>query len=166
VALAIFTLAGPLQRGWARRAGTPASILARFSVRPSTSTAAPVSHVTLHTPFEARLAGTATQTQAGSGAIIDLSLRVKGGARGLLRIRLAGAPMSGGGLSLTGSQVDLLADGLPTVMDGKIVQLAGGDFVADVAGSGMMLRLHGALNIADAGAVSGTLHGTRVGRGA
>jgi hypothetical protein len=171
VGLLVFTLAGPLQRGWARRAGTPARLLGKPAV--AATSAAPRTrgqpvHQTLKAPFTASLSGTATQTNQPGGAIIDLSLRLSGGAHGKLRIRLAGAPLEGGGLSLTGSQVDLLADGLPSVMQGRIVSLAGQEFVAHVSdGSGGALSLHATLNIdSGSGAVSGTLHALPRGRGA
>jgi hypothetical protein len=163
VGIAIFTLAGPLQRGWARRAGTPATLLpktftpAASKVRASTSTAA-----TLSAPFSARLAGTVTQTAEPGGAIVDLKLRLTGGARGRLRIRLAGAPLNSGGLSMTGSQVDLLATGRTSVLEGQIVSLQGQQFVARVAdASGSVLNLRANLNIdQQTGVVSGTLSAT------
>lgn len=159
--IAVFTLAGPLQQGWARRAGTPSKLLPRrtataFTARPARSvrTAA-----TLSVPFSATVSGTVTQHPVGGGTLLDLNLRLHGGAQGRLRIRLAGAPLDGGGLSLTGSQVDLAADGLPTVMDGKIVTLQGDTMTARVAGAtGQALDLRARLVIPTQGAsVSGTL---------
>ena len=47
-------------------------------------------------------------------------MNLTGGAHGRLRIRLAGSPLTDGGLSLTGSQVDLLLNGLPNVLAGKV----------------------------------------------
>jgi methionine sulfoxide reductase heme-binding subunit len=166
--LAIFALAGPLAPHWAARAGTPASLLGK--------TAVPVASVTVHRgrghaphpasatatlkiPFSAKLDGTVTQKQESGGAIVDLAMRLSGGAQGRLRVRLAGAPLDGGGLSMTGSQVDLLAKGLPAVMEGQIVSLQGNQFLARVAdGSGSVLNLHANLNIdSNSGAVTGSL---------
>ena len=108
--------------------------------------------------FTAELHGTATQNGDATGAIVDLVLRLSGGERGELRMRLAGQPMPGGGLSMTGSQVDLLADGLPSVMEGKIVSLTGQRFVARVRGRSGVLELDGDLQIDSAsGSVTGTL---------
>ncbi len=75
--------------------------------------------------FSATLDGSVRQAQIQAGAIVDLSMRLSGGARGRLRVRLGGAPIAGGGLSLTGSQVDLIANGLP-VGDAGSDQPAGG----------------------------------------
>ena len=164
LAIVFFTVLGPLQPHWARRAGTPASLLGHSlssAVAPATTAAA-----TLHAPFSAQLRGHLTQRELSSGAIIDLALRLSGGARGRLRVRLAGAPMGGGGLSLAGSQVDLLARGLPSVMAGTVESLEGQHFVARVAASdGSTLQLHADLDINNGNdSVTGTLRATR-GRG-
>ncbi len=166
VALAIFTLAGPLQTGWARRAGTPARLLAHAAGAPATTVRVSSTKQRLRIPFSARLQGTATQSAQPGGAIVDLELRLTGSPTGSptgrLRIRLGGVPLGNGGLSLTGSQVDLLTDGLPSVMEGKIVSLHGQQLVAHVRGSGTALSLSASLNIDDAsGAVTGTLRASR-----
>jgi sulfoxide reductase heme-binding subunit YedZ len=162
--LAIFALAGPLQSGWARRAGTPANLLGHrvgVSVRRPTAASKPLA-TKLHAPFSARLQGSATQTQAAGGAIVDLALRLSGGAHGRLRVRLAGTPLDGGGLSLTGSQVDLLADGLPSVMEGRVTSLQGQEFVARVVDAdGVALDLRAELDIdQNTGSVRGKLRAT------
>ncbi|MGI8902677.1 MAG: ferric reductase-like transmembrane domain-containing protein [Solirubrobacteraceae bacterium] len=192
--LAIFTLAGPLQLGWARRAGTPTTLLGKVpapagagtrsapsraaaSSSPSTkatassprSTNATASspRTTLSAPFSARLRGTVTETPEPGGAIDDLSLRLSGGARGRLRVRLAGTPIDGGGLSMTGSQVDLLTPGLSSAMAGRVVSLQGRQFVARVSGaSGSALDLRGVLNLdGRPGSVTGILSATAAGSG-
>lgn len=168
--IAIFTLAGPLQSGWARRAGTPPTLLKQSA---TASTVAPpasrraLAATTLSAPFSARLAGTAKQTPEPGGAVVDLALRLSGGAHGRLRIRMAGAPLNGGGLSMTGSQVDLSAAGLASVMQGQIVSLQGQQFLARVAGaSGSQLDLRATLNIdSQTGAVTGALAASNAGTG-
>jgi len=176
--MALFTFAGPLQRGWARKAGTPATLLGKAF----TPTAAHVSaaarkrsqhgrgaasttSANLKLPFSAHISGHVKQTPEPGGAIVDLSLRLSGGAHGRLRIRLAGAPLGGGGLSMTGSQVDLLADGLPSVLQGRITSLQGQQFVARVAdSSGAKVNLQADLNIdQNSGNVSGRLAASSAG---
>ena len=165
--LAIFTLAGPLQHGWARRAGTPASLLGS---KPTVSAARgtpvsaprPVTQGPLDKPFSATLNGTATQSNVGSGAVVELSMKLGGSVQGRMRVRLGGAPLEGGGLSLTGSQVDVSAPGMPSVMAGQIVSLAGDRFNARVRDqSGTVVDLHANLSIDQA---SGTVNGTVSGR--
>jgi sulfoxide reductase heme-binding subunit YedZ len=167
IAIAIFAIAGPLQPGWAGRAGTPARLLASHVSAPA-ATARPVStRRTLRLPVSATLAGNFNQSPARGGTIIDLGLNVTGGAHGQLRIRLAGAPLPSGGLSLTGSQVDLLLHGLPSVLAGKVTSLDGQDMVAHVSdGSGTAVDLHVSLNVDDNnGTVTGTMHARAAGGG-
>jgi sulfoxide reductase heme-binding subunit YedZ len=148
--LAIFTLAGPLQHGWASRAGTPASLLAPKGV---TSVAVVQRKVAPQSggwnkSFSARLSGSVNQTSEPGGAIVDLSAQVTGGIRGRFRMRLAGTPLDNGGLSMTGSQVDLVASGHSTVMAGHITALEGTQFVASMSdSSGSKMQLRGDLNI-------------------
>jgi methionine sulfoxide reductase heme-binding subunit len=172
VGLAVFTLAGPLQRGWARRAGTPVHLLASASApvapvttassaarTPATQRSAKAS--ALVRVFSARLNGTITQTPASGGALVDLALRLTGGLRGRLRIRMAGSPLPGGGLSMSGSQVDLVESGYPSVLQGRIVALQGQEFIARVADRfGEKVRLHADLSVdSQSGLVSGSLSG-------
>ncbi len=171
--LAIFTFAGPLQQGWARRSGTPSGVLrktrgpVRTSARSGSASGQSASTVgtTLRAPFSARLGGTITQTSEPGGDIDNLALRLSGGARGRLRVRLAGTPIDGGGLSMTGSQVDLIANGRSSVMAGQILSLQGQRFVARVSdAAGSALDLHGNLNInSQTGTVTGTLSATSAG---
>jgi methionine sulfoxide reductase heme-binding subunit len=161
IGLAIFALAGPLQQGWARRAGTPASLLPKpVASVPAASAPASRAPRSLTAPFTAHLDGKVVQTPEPAGAILDLALRLSGGVQGQLRIRLAGAPLSSGGLSLTGSQVDLAEVGAPSVLQGQIVSLQGQQFTARVSAGGTVLNLRANLNIdGQTGAVTGTLSG-------
>jgi sulfoxide reductase heme-binding subunit YedZ len=186
IGLAIFTLAGPLQHGWARRAGTPSSLLsARRSAVPvasrSGSAAAPLSRSrsrsgsgsgsasrsasasgSLTGPFTATMDGTVTENQARGGAIVDLALRVRGQVRGRLRVRLGGVPIGGGGgLSMTGSQVDLALAGQPSVLQGRIVSLRGEEFDARLSDGGTTVDVHAQLQIdTNNNTVTGTLSGS------
>jgi methionine sulfoxide reductase heme-binding subunit len=168
VGIAVFVLAGPLRRGWARRAGTPVALLARAPASaPVPAGRARASATSVVAPFSTSLVGTARQSAAAGGAIVDLALRLTGGVRGRLRVRLAGAPLDGGGLSLTGSQVDLILHASGSVMEGRITSLQGQQLIARVASSsGSVLDLHADLNIDPAGrAVTGTLTGAPPGSG-
>jgi hypothetical protein len=166
IALAVFTLAGPLQRGWARRAGTPirllgAAVPAPASGRPAATSGrarAAVPTIRPGDPFSASLTGRMAQHDVPGGVVIDLSLRLGGPIPGRLRVRLAGAPISGGGLSLTGSQVDLGAPPLEAVLQGQVVSLEGQRFLARVASStGTLYDLQADLSIdQSSGAVTAT----------
>jgi sulfoxide reductase heme-binding subunit YedZ len=168
--IAIFALQGPLQTGWANRAGTPAKLLRKSATPVAAVRVLPRPRQgarTLNPPFSAKLTGTVKQTQESGGAIVDLAMRLTGGAQGQLRIRMAGAPLNGGGLSMTGSQVDLAGPGLPSVMEGQIVSLQGQQFLARVASAtGSEFDLRATLNInSQNGSVTGTLAASNAGSG-
>lgn len=164
IGLAIFTLAGPLQTGWARRAGTPASLLSKPADAAAPSRSAASSSP--GGPFTSSLAGTLTQTQASGGAIAELALSVSGQVRGQLRVRIGGTPV-GGGLSMTGSQVDLALAGQPSVLQGQINALRGEEFDAQVSDrAGTALDLNVQLQIDNQNdTVTGTLSGAPAGNG-
>jgi DMSO/TMAO reductase YedYZ heme-binding membrane subunit len=173
LALIVFAIQGPLAKGWARRAGTPARLLGfkppvrdAVATRPSTPAPAPVKSPLVRA-FTANLSGTVAQTTAPGGAIVELGLRLSGGATGQLRVRMGGAPLQGGGLSLTGSQVDLIGPGLRTALAGRIISLQDDRILARVSDtSGHTMQLRAALSInQDDGGVTGTLSGTPVGGG-
>jgi DMSO/TMAO reductase YedYZ heme-binding membrane subunit len=151
--LAVFTLVGPLQPGWARQAGTPTSLLAHSQPVSATPVSATTGRPTRSRSapslgsFTSSLSGRVTQAPRAGGAVVDLFLKLSGGKRGRLQVRLAGAPLPGGGLSMTGSQVDLIVDGYPSVLAGRIVSLSGEEFLARLrggAGAGLdvQVRLH------------------------
>jgi sulfoxide reductase heme-binding subunit YedZ len=172
VGMVIFAAVGPLAHGWARRAGTPARLLgpspsaasrvASGSSSSATAPADPVAH-----PFSAVLVGQVTQRLASGGAIVQLQMTVQGSVRGQLRVRLGGQPLSSGGLSLTGSQVDLSVAGVPEVFAGRVVNLQGDHFLARVSNSaGTVLDLNAGLTIDQAKrTVSGTLSSVPAGAG-
>jgi sulfoxide reductase heme-binding subunit YedZ len=173
--IAIFALAGPLQRGWARRAGTPVKLLGARHLAsaaaprpgPAASRSATVNKCPLDRPFSANLTGNIAQSAAAGGAIVELSLRLSGGASGQMRVLLGGAPLAGGGLSLTGSQVALTAVGMPSAMAGKILSLQGDQFLARVSdASGAVVDLNANLSIdSNTNTVTGTLTGRPLGGG-
>ncbi|MEO8969790.1 MAG: ferric reductase-like transmembrane domain-containing protein [Solirubrobacteraceae bacterium] len=161
VGIALFTLIGPLQKGWAKKAGTPASLFVRAAPVPvsSTASAAPAAPGVAGParPFSAALSGRVTQRSVAGGGLVDLNLHLVGPMSGRLRVRLAGSPIAGGGLSMTGSQVDLLLGARAgSLLAGTITSLQGSDFVARVTGAGGALTLNVRLNIDQStGAVSG-----------
>jgi DMSO/TMAO reductase YedYZ heme-binding membrane subunit len=161
--LAAFTLAGPLQAGWARKAGTPTNLLGVHSASGRRPTAV-IAKGPLDRRFTASLSGTVTQQAAAGGAILQLSMRLGRGAGGQLRVRLGGQPLPTGGLSMTGSQVDLTGPGMPSAMVGRITSLQGNQFEARVSdASGSVVDLRATVTIdQNTGAVTGTITGQPV----
>ena len=133
VAIAVWVAGGPLASGWARRAGTPARLLAT----PVATTTSIVSGQQLSlpaTPFQARLRGRfSTSSPAPDGLVtVGLDASAAGGSRGLLHISLRGVPLENGGIQMTGSQVGFGPRGAPGAYSGEVVSLAGQRLVASV----------------------------------
>jgi methionine sulfoxide reductase heme-binding subunit len=159
--LAVWLPSGPLASGWARRAGTPATVLAAFHPKATTVVATtkvradPFAHA-----FSASFTGPLREGTSASGlSVVDLRLRLDGRPDGILRIRLGGAPLPGGGLRMDRSAVTLGPPGSPGEYQGRV------DFLQDTvlrakvgSAAGHALRLDVNLSIAG-DTVQGTVNG-------
>lgn len=140
--LGAFTVSGPLQPGWARRAGTPPSLLASSVVSAATpvsaSTAAPL-------PFRGSFAGTVSEQQTGDdggSTLVRLAGPVRGSRTWQLEIDLWGQALPNGGVAMTRSRVRLTSPG--TSYSGEVTDLSGARLVAtltDGTGGSAVLRL-------------------------
>lgn len=161
-AIVVWYESGPAQHGWARRAGTPASLLGArrteaVAVRSfATTVALPTS------AFSASVKGTIREANTGSG-LLDVTIRgrLHGGPGGAVRIDLRGEPLQGG-VSMTASGVSYVPAGTNTVYYGSVTSLEGTQVTASVATrSGARLTLDFALNIDTANKlVDGTVNGS------
>jgi DMSO/TMAO reductase YedYZ heme-binding membrane subunit len=152
VSVFLWYQSGPAQHGWARRAGTPAAVLAkgargagsRKSVSLEQGASAPTS-------FTSALSGIEREVQGSGGLVtVRLALRLRGGPGGAARIDLRGLP-EGGGVSLTASGVSFVPATTRTVYTGQVSGLEDQHVVADVRdGAGDRLRLDFQLSIDDA----------------
>lgn len=163
LAITAWYRSGPLQRGWARRAGTPEAVLAR--AHPTTGAVAQASlvrHASSTAPprsFVSAIAGQLTQRDAPNGLIdVRIVLRLRGGPRGAAQIDLRGAP-TGGGVAMTASGVSFVPATTRSVYTGSVVGLEGSRVEAAVRDSaGNRLRLAFSLSIdAARGSVSGVV---------
>jgi len=138
VTLGLWYQSGPARQGWAKRAGTPASLIAR-GVRRGREVALAVAPPG---SFVSALSGTVRQEQARDGLVtVHLSLRLRGGPGGAARIELRGEP-AGEGVALTASGVSFVPATTRAVYTGSAVGLAGSQVVADVRdAAGDRLRL-------------------------
>ncbi len=169
VPLAIFVWyqSGPAKRGWARRAGTPVSLLAsRRIVRHGRTGAVPAGSVGLpKSTFTSSLTGTVDHASRLDG-LVDIVIRglLHGGAGGSIRIDLRGQPDDSGGVSMLASGVSYVPAGTRTVFVGSVTGLDGQHVFADVvAHGGNRLHLSLDLNIdAQRNTVTGTLTGTPI----
>jgi sulfoxide reductase heme-binding subunit YedZ len=164
IALAFWLPSGPLGHAWARRAGTPAGLLA--GARTGT-VAAPSDKGTLHAPFVASLDGTATRGQtAGGNATIDLAMRFRGQADGVVDVNLEGRPLQGGGIQMSRSRVTLGPRSSPRSYRGRVVALNGNRIVATVTGpANRALRADMSVAIDATQSVSGTISARAEGAG-
>jgi DMSO/TMAO reductase YedYZ heme-binding membrane subunit len=164
--LLIWAKTGPLERGWALRAGTPTRLIpaaARTTVTGKRA-AGPLQHPAPATPlpYTATVSGSLTQSQPNSSGIatVQILARTSGPVAGRLRATLYGIPLADGGLSMQSSDVAYATAGSLAAYRGPVVGLAGTHITALVADSnGRHLRLDIDLQVdPSSGSVRGTLH--------
>lgn len=162
VVIAVWAVGGPLASGWARRAGTPARLLAAPAVASTTAATANASLPTV--PFEAPLDGTFSTSAPDSAGLVTVALRVSvdSGSKGLLNMVLRGVPLEGGGVQMTASRVTYGPQANPGDYSGEIVSLEGPHLVASVQdGQGNSLDLRLLLQIDPSNrTLSGSVHVT------
>jgi DMSO/TMAO reductase YedYZ heme-binding membrane subunit len=164
IGLVVWAVNGPLERGWAARAGTPSSILRRFTIPARTvlvrRTVPKAQSLPAHS-FTAGFRGSITQQQTDRGlVVVTIDGRTSGGFRGRLHIALRGFPVEGGGVQMTDSVVALLATGAPTWSSGTVTGLAGTRIESDVSDrAGRTVHLRIDLQLGSSSAVSGTIAG-------
>jgi hypothetical protein len=160
IGLAAWLPAGPLADGWARRAGTPASVLTAFNPAAKPRSAARTRSDAFARAFSADFAGPVREgTSADGTAVVDLRLRLQGQPDGVLRIRLGGSSLPGGGLSMQRSAVTLGPPARPTEYAGKVQFLQDNFLRAEVGSAdGRAVRLSVSLSVGG-GSVNGTVSG-------
>ena len=125
----VWYAAGPAQRGWAARAGTPAALLPKIAtVKTSSRTQLAAMRQSLPAPpYSRRFTGTITQSRPDANGELLVSIRGTTGRPdpGVLWLRLQGAPLAGGGVSMTASGASFGTRADPQAYVGKIVGLEG-----------------------------------------
>ena len=154
----VFAMQGPLKPGWARRAGTPATLLA--AAQPPVATRAVSAPATVALPFAAALDGTSRQAGPATDgrARVDIAAQIHvSGAPLRLDLRLSGRALPGGGLQMDSSSVRLGPGGRADLYRGRVVGLRGDLVVARLTSPGARpLQLRLALRIGTGGAVVGS----------
>lgn len=159
---------GPLGHGWARRAGTPTSLLRSTASRTASSTRGKTGQTgprstgtSLNGPFTASLSGTITQGPGSAAGLVAVHIATSftGTVAGRLEIEIDGAPLPEGGVSMQSSSVTLGSPPTPVNYHGTILALDGNRVLASVRDSeGHTLTLQVTLAVNEqAGTVSGTL---------
>ena len=137
----IWLLQGPLQPGWARRAGTPASLIGA-SAAATTSSASQGSAGTskssagqgLAVPFRSDFTAVEHRGDPGSSGQVDI---VFDGvfSSGSFKVTLTGYPADTG-VQLTSGRVTLGPTSAPDTYQGAVTQLQGDTIVAGLSGDG------------------------------
>ena len=160
VGIGIWARSGPLQHGWAARAGTPKTLLASSrlaAARPASfararrpAAATPVSKASLpNGSFRAEFHGRLREAAAGNGLVtVMIDGTASGGFNGRVHVALRGVPLDGGGVQMLESSVGLLPKDASAWSAGRVVALEGQRILADVqAPGGRSVRVLLALRI-------------------
>ena len=161
VALALLALVwyrgGPGHAGWAKRSGTPTTLIA--SARNAASTTRTATGLP-PAPFSAPLDGRFAESGTDANGLVSVAVTglTRGGVDGELHLDLWGQPLAGGGVSMSASSVKFGPTSAPSEYTGSIVSLSGQRIVASLSdASGKTLTLTLDLRIDSA---SGTVSGT------
>lgn len=146
--------AGPLRPGWARRAGTPAALLAR-SGGSGVATVRSGQIAFPAVPFRIAVAGTVAVRPGPGSGYRTVTVDTTAGTTARLRIVVSG-PAVAGGVRMTASQVSLGPPTAPGRYTGRLVALDGTVMQAIVSGNGQRLALTIDL-VQSASTVTGTL---------
>lgn len=165
--LIVWLPAGPLSAGWAKRAGTPAALIAGAHAKSSARSSVSVhkgagpgapTRASNATSFTAPVTGRFRQVRRAGGVLVDIALDVHGQRLSRLRIRIQGQPIAGGGVQMSSSRVTLGPAGNPDAYSGQITALQGSDVAARLAGGGSAFSLLARLALnPGVGSVTGTV---------
>lgn len=157
VGLLVWLPGGPLAAGWAKRAGTPSSLL--VSSAAATSTGATAAGSGGAPSFAAQATGTVNQGETQEGeAEVHIALTIAGQRLSYLSIRLFGHPIAGGGIEMSSSQVALGTASSPEQYRGQVTALNGTNIDAAVASGNTRLTVLAELQVdSGSGQASGTV---------
>jgi sulfoxide reductase heme-binding subunit YedZ len=170
---AAWAWAGPLSPGWARRAGTPAALLARSAGNSTAAAGAgagagsgvsPGSSAFPAVPFTAQLSGTVASGPGAASGDRTVTLAMADGSAVRLKVVISGPAVSGG-VAMTTSSVSLGPASAPARYTGQLVDLAGTSMQATVSGAGQRLALSINLTSQTSSTVTGTLTTQQAGEG-
>jgi hypothetical protein len=176
VAVGVWAAAGPLQPGWAARAGTPASLLGHRGTPAAASTSGATGTQSTTTtsgastgatstsgalpapPYQAQFTGTLSQKPTGGGLVeVDLAGRSTTSPAIVFTVALVGTPDGAGGVLMQNGRGTLGTAGAPATLSGQVVGLQGTRIALamhDAAGTAQTLQLRVEIN---GGSIAGTL---------
>lgn len=130
----IWALQGPLQPGWARRAGTPSALLGSSVASASSRTSSQTQSPSLAVPFQSSFHAVEHRSDSESSGQISLVFDGTFSA-GVFQVTLNGTPADEG-IQLTSGKVTLGPAGSPGQYQGTVTQLQGDTIVAGLSGGG------------------------------
>jgi hypothetical protein len=131
LAVVAWAAAGPTQAGWARRAGTPRALLAgRATTSATTAPTTPSSHITFALPRRGPIDGTLSQQGGGDHTVVTIDTALTDGSATQVRIVLEGTALDDGGLAMRRGTVTVGPSSRPTLFQGPVTSLDGGDLTA------------------------------------
>ncbi len=144
VVLVLWLGAGPLAAGWARKAGTPASVLERVSPTSGAGSGGPLAASPGNVaslpapPYTVQVAGSSSESAAGSDGrvTVRLAMAMTGAATGPVEVDLIGQPVEGGGVALERSGVRLGTSSNPSLYTGAVTSISGQEIDATVTDAG------------------------------
>jgi hypothetical protein len=143
VALAIWTLVGPLGAHWAARAGTPASLLGTSSSGTTSSASSGGTAPTtgsLGSDFSASFSGSAGETTSGNTASVVVNGELADGSDGTLTVSFR-ADRGASQLFVQSGTVTIADRSGRTIFTGTITEATGGRIVAVSDSNGTTIRV-------------------------
>ncbi len=132
MAVLAWSVAGPLQSGWARRAGTPTAVLAS-AAPPATGARGQAS---VPAPFTARFLGSATASPRGQEETISISGRVQGGDGGRLAVSLVATQLPDGTVTVDRGTVTYRPAAGSPVYTGSVLSVGPGSLILRLTARG------------------------------
>jgi sulfoxide reductase heme-binding subunit YedZ len=163
IGLLVWARGGPLEHGWAARAGTPASLLGtkgtQSVVPPARAAASHVATVSLPSGrFSSVFRGRLHESPTGQGlVVVGIDGIATGRFAGRVHLALRGIPLDGGGVQMTDSVVGLLPRGATSWLAGRVTGLDGTRVLTDIQSPSGSVRILLDLRITPSGAVTGSL---------
>jgi methionine sulfoxide reductase heme-binding subunit len=150
VVLVAWVATGPLQPGWAARAGTPKRLLAAVSVVPTATAVEPQTPIVLPSSTTGQ-GSTQLHRLSGGLARVVVTLRTQNDPSSDIRVVLNGRQF-GTGVSMTDGSVVLTPPSQAAPYQGPVTGLSGGNIAATLSdGHGDQIELDLALQISSSG---------------
>jgi ferric reductase like protein len=148
LAMVAWAATGPLQPGWARKAGTPLALIRGGGVQPAA----------LRPPFSGRIVGQLRQSSpdASGGVLVQVSARVSRPPQSRLLVTLRGQPLPDGSIEIASGTVAFGPRLASQAYTGPVLVAPDGRLVSRVTGTAERLDLRLRLVVNHA---TGTVHG-------